>query len=303
MTGTGTQNDPYIVSTWEELVTACNSSGNYVVCEAGMVVDFNDIFPSGYLSTSPHYELLFNTLIGNGIIFKNLLCADTATTYYVPIKFNGTSLYDIHIRNFVVENSNITRVIDFNVTNVYDSTFEFAVYGQTYHSAIQQASDYKNYRNCSFFILCSGMSGLFTGSYVAKLHNCLIHYENEDSVHIISSSYYDRYYMNNCLLEGKPKMIINTTTHKVNYPSFVSTNNTNYISYSIINADVNIPNEYSEYELQIQYADSISLVNKDKVTGIASFGSVGIDRPVHFLTDEQMKNPTYISNLGFPIRA
>lgn len=48
MTGTGTQADPYIVTTWDEFLSVCNvSTSTYVEWNNGEV-DFNEINPSGF---------------------------------------------------------------------------------------------------------------------------------------------------------------------------------------------------------------------------------------------------------------
>ncbi len=47
MTGTGTQNDPYIVDTWPDFVTAIGTSGAYVKVADDTVWDMNSIAPEG----------------------------------------------------------------------------------------------------------------------------------------------------------------------------------------------------------------------------------------------------------------
>ena len=47
MTGTGTQADPYIVSTWEDFVTAIGTEQAYVEFPENTIIDMNDIIPEG----------------------------------------------------------------------------------------------------------------------------------------------------------------------------------------------------------------------------------------------------------------
>lgn len=47
MTGTGTQTDPYIVSTWEDFVTAIGTKQAYVEFPENTIIDMNDIIPEG----------------------------------------------------------------------------------------------------------------------------------------------------------------------------------------------------------------------------------------------------------------
>lgn len=47
MTGTGTQADPYIVSTWEDFVTAIGTEQAYVEFPENTIIDMNDVVPEG----------------------------------------------------------------------------------------------------------------------------------------------------------------------------------------------------------------------------------------------------------------
>lgn len=47
MTGTGTQADPYIVSTWEDFVTAIGTEQAYVEFPENTIIDMNDVIPEG----------------------------------------------------------------------------------------------------------------------------------------------------------------------------------------------------------------------------------------------------------------
>lgn len=47
MTGTGTQADPYIVSTWEDFVTAIGTEQAYVEFPENTIINMNDVVPEG----------------------------------------------------------------------------------------------------------------------------------------------------------------------------------------------------------------------------------------------------------------
>lgn len=86
MTGSGTQADPYIITTWEELIDASNRTTTDFCEWQGGDVDLNDIKPEGY-NTS---------VIINGIIdFKDATIKNLHTiTDNLPILFAfGTSGY------------------------------------------------------------------------------------------------------------------------------------------------------------------------------------------------------------------
>lgn len=68
MTGTGTQNDPYIVDTWPDFVTAIGTSGAYVRVADDTVWDMNSIAPEGITQS-----LQVNANVdGNGATINNL---------------------------------------------------------------------------------------------------------------------------------------------------------------------------------------------------------------------------------------
>lgn len=68
MTGTGTQNDPYIVDIWEDFVTAAGTSGAYVKVADDTVWDMNSIAPEGLTQS-----LQVNANVdGNGVKIVNL---------------------------------------------------------------------------------------------------------------------------------------------------------------------------------------------------------------------------------------
>jgi len=68
MTGTGTQNDPYIVDTWPDFVTAIGTSGAYVKVADDTVWDMNSIAPEGITQS-----LQVNANVdGNGVKIVNL---------------------------------------------------------------------------------------------------------------------------------------------------------------------------------------------------------------------------------------
>lgn len=66
MTGTGTQNDPYIVSTWPDFVTAVGTAGAYVEVAPETVWDMNEIAPLGAGTVSINCA----EINGNGAVIK-----------------------------------------------------------------------------------------------------------------------------------------------------------------------------------------------------------------------------------------
>lgn len=94
MTGTGTQNDPYIVDTWEDFVTAAGTSGAYVKVADDTVWDMNSIAPEGI----GRIYCTCAELDGNGAIIKNLHTTS-------DMLLNVTNVHDLTIENFYMNYS------------------------------------------------------------------------------------------------------------------------------------------------------------------------------------------------------
>lgn len=47
ISGTGTQADPYIVSTWEEIVSQCGIADVYVKCIPNLEINMNTLYRFG----------------------------------------------------------------------------------------------------------------------------------------------------------------------------------------------------------------------------------------------------------------
>lgn len=88
MTGSGTQADPYIITTWEELIDTTNRTTTDFCEWQGGDVDLNNIKPEGYTTS----------VVINGIIdFKDATIKNLhtiTTSFYIPIVFAfGTNGY------------------------------------------------------------------------------------------------------------------------------------------------------------------------------------------------------------------
>lgn len=75
MTGTGTQADPYIVSTWEDFVTAVNTTDAYVEFVENTVIDMNNVLPTG---VNTDITANCTQVDGKGSVIKNLYLTDNA---------------------------------------------------------------------------------------------------------------------------------------------------------------------------------------------------------------------------------
>lgn len=72
MTGTGTSADPFIPDNWDELITACGTSGAVISLPEGGEWDMNEQYPDGV----PTVSMNKSTINGNGFRIKNLRIKD-----------------------------------------------------------------------------------------------------------------------------------------------------------------------------------------------------------------------------------
>lgn len=72
MTGTGTKTDPFIPDTWDELITACRTSGAVISLPEGGEWDMNEQYPDN----TPSVSLNGCKINGNGFTIRNLRVRD-----------------------------------------------------------------------------------------------------------------------------------------------------------------------------------------------------------------------------------
>lgn len=145
MTGTGTQNDPYIVDIWEDFVTAAGTSGAYVKVADDTVWDMNSIAPEGITSLS----FYCTELDGNNAVIQNLYFNE-ASEYGVFYVYN--SVHDISFLDFLSkqDSSHYSHAL-INLSsgsNIQRVTFSGIVSG-TYNHYIFDGVRYERFKNCS----------------------------------------------------------------------------------------------------------------------------------------------------------
>lgn len=309
MTGSGTQSDPYIIQSWSEFKSAFTSDSKYwYKIKDNSVWDMNELEPSGdspSISINNYYSKYIN---GNGVVIKNLRLKSNPF-----FRLTHNSPDPIYISNFIIEN----------------------IYGQNNLVYLDQSSDAVNgtitFNDCI-------ITGFFTqpvfkywkGDYYnirrVYLNRCGVDIDIMGNTafqyrmpFIFTDSYCKLKYYNNIL----PKVLgdhngnyISTTMPKFNN-TFVDIDIMNrtsggvisfYISSDSTNSIYNIKTPTtSDSLLEIHDASGLVLLNSSfykancptKATGgvydWSAFPSI------KRLTDDQMKSPSYIRSIGFPI--
>lgn len=140
MIGTGTQADPYIVSTWEDFVTAIGTEQAYVEFPENTIIDMNDVIPEGintvinirciqfdakggeiknlFFTTGGRFLIQnsnWNTYIKN-LKLINMRADDTGFRFYsygemrncvISGSFGGEDMFDLSSNSFVLESCSV----------------------------------------------------------------------------------------------------------------------------------------------------------------------------------------------------
>jgi len=91
MTGSGTEQDPYVVSTWDEFVSVVEPGGNYINFAQGAVIDMNDVAPEGVNRT---IALNSPRIHGNNAVIKNFASYD-----HTPFNVVGAMIDSLNFEN------------------------------------------------------------------------------------------------------------------------------------------------------------------------------------------------------------
>lgn len=129
-TGTGSQDDPFIVSDWNTFVSLASTSGVYIKWEdvAEKLIDFNNINPFGYTST-----IVVNANVDfNNWVFRNLVF-DNKNSHM----FNGSgALQNGVFINLYVTSLSLSQVsmVNMVMTGKINTYSEFLFYGNRIRS-------------------------------------------------------------------------------------------------------------------------------------------------------------------------
>lgn len=273
MTGSGTQADPYIVSSWSEFTDVMGSSGSYIkFADGGGTIDFNEVQPSGF--TSPIVIYAFVDL--NGWVWKNARFTGQGRFEFHLYVRNG-SIVDIYAEDMVsyclyFYTSNVTQ--NMKISGVY--------YGQNANnSELFFLSSYGSYGKhtfnaCSFNVEVYGNNVGFTtysasdSSYNAVLQDCNMKVKIKGT----TSAYLGRVQLENTLISGS---IAAPTINRCG----------NACVYSILDMEIN-------QTVTSGTASSICLYNNEKATFSGISNMVGV-------SSTQLRNAEYLRSLGFPI--
>lgn len=265
MTGSGTEQDPYIVDNWDDFATATDSGATYVkwADRDNKVIDFNNIKPEGFDST-----VYFPANVDfNGWTLKNF----SSTSDYA-IKYKSSSGI---IQNLIFENTYITsQYIFYGTWELKKCQFSGRI--QRSGSAYPFSACGLNMCAVNFIINATGYvyflydSGFSSPKAWAKNSDIVLDISTKSTgVTIVKNG------LINCRISGKIQM-----------------GNTSYIWLGGSSSMSNVVN--IEASVKLRLFGGISVFNSD----IATTDSPNV---LIACTSEQLKNAEYLHSIGFPI--
>lgn len=264
MTGTGTENDPFVVDNWDDFMSIDTVEAVYVKWKdiENKVIDFNQIKPEGFTKT-----LTFPRYIDfNGWRLKNFHANQVA---YV---FSGTSSSKaIYIKNLIFENFYLLGTERL----FYYVNLENCIISGIFNSnSYCEITSFSNITNCSFNVkaVAKEKFSFLRGTDNKVKNSDVILDVSAKTVYIMNS---DRCNAYNCRFSGKIQSSSNAVFLMGDYGN-------------VYNLDSNDPLQYT--------GSGISVYNSD-FSGVTGSGSANL-KPC---TSEELKNPEFLYNLGFPI--
>lgn len=279
MTGTGTQADPYVPSTWAEFVTAIGTASAYVSVPEGTVWDMNDIAPEGISSA---ITVAANRVEGNGAEIRNLFFTGGG-------KFSctsGVTVTGIAFKNLLIESGSVLlEAMTSSTVTLRECVFAGKIadayfVGRNTFDVLWRMAMYR----CAINLEVSGGSCPFLSGNGSVPYHTLT-YCNIKTTGSGSSSYAQSIRLNNSLWTGD----LTNTTWVIGGDSGA----TSY--YSIF--DVNVPVSKG-LRVASTYTGNVveCLYNSDKVASGAT-----VDSPLIGCTTEQLHSASYLHSIGFPI--
>jgi len=275
ISGTGTKEDPYIVSTWEEIVSQCGIADVYVKCIPNLEINMNTLYRFGATSIT----LNCAEWDGNGVVIKN------GYWHNAPI-FTMTFA------------ANVTKVIkNVSFLNTYTDTNLFQMKGD-YMTLLHLI-------NITITGFHTGSDAMFRinknqGNVSTLLEGCSFNLNNPNGA--VGSSFYSDYHptFDNCFIkwngtnfDGNSHSCPELKSCRIDGKIGVSPNLT-YLYYASSNSIINASGAQISWTGN-NAGTSHVIYNSDLISSGSQQGGVT------GLTTEQLKDASTVAATGFPI--
>lgn len=264
MTGSGTVGDPFVVDNWQDFVSIDTVGEVYVKWKdiENKVIDFNDIKPEGFAEN----VILPRYIDFNGWLFKNFYANHESYAFYVK-----SLSYPSYIKNLIFENFYLLNTMRL----FYGINLENCIISGIFNSSsTANMATSSNITNCSFNIKATATRQfVFLNGNNSKVKNSDVILDAiAETINILSG---DKSSINNCRFSGKIQASKNSV--------FLLGGSGN-----VYNLDSSRPLYYT--------GEGISVYNSD-------FSEVDANSSANLkaCTADELKNPEFLYNLGFPI--
>lgn len=288
-TGTGTQNDPYVVDDWDSLIEKIADTEAYVTVADNVDIDLTKIYPEGLPTSQPILRIACKEFDGNDIILRNAYTLTSLGNSLICILSTCKACSGIQLVNFFV-NVGTSQLLYYESASAFSSaishcTFKGIMYANT--------NDHRLFNNIHRLYDCvinlkyintysiSGRSCyntvIFDSCWVRIDSNCKWRCSNGQQ------SFYNSYF------EGKLKAVANNDEILNIGRSLVS----------IINVTIDA-GEYTGCRIYSWSDSSTIIVNKDKLIGDVTLAQYGTVVPYTEVTNVQLKDLSYMEDI-FPV--
>lgn len=264
MTGTGTENDPFVVANWDDFLTIDTINTVYVKWQdiENKVIDFNEIKPDGFKE-----RMIFPRYIDfNGWTLKNFHASGFDYVFYAHSSSNL-----VNLKNLIFENFYLTDCIRL----FYYVNLENCIISGIFNSnSNMEIESFGNITNSSFNIkaVTPAQFTFFNGKNY-KIKNSDVRLDvSAKKINILNSENCNAY---NCRFSGK----IESSSGEITLKGDLG---------NIYNLEASDPLNYT--------GTGISVYNSDFAT-VTSSSNFNL-KPC---TSDELKDPEFLYNLGFPI--
>lgn len=297
MTGTGTENDPYIVSNWTDFVTAIGTNEAYVEFPKQLSLTTDTEIKKGKLYVDSNGDVVVNpTIAGLSTYYENTFKLDQNNYYpegltnYITFSchsFNGcggviANLYSLDTNVFrhvaYTVNDSIKNVVFKNVRNARAQSFisrNSTAYGAFSFSGVMLS--------VGIDVAVTTAVTLFDGRISLQKSAVNVLANNNGTVNINTSGSENTAY-NNIEIIGENASFVMHNSQNTMIKGKVHQLTANNCNYSV--ADL-------EADTITGSNNSAAIANSDKCSSITDFTSV---------TSAQMIDAAYLSSIGFPIQ-
>lgn len=269
VTGTGTIDDPYILSEWDEFVSKCAENNAYIKVADNTVWDMNLIHEEPFTETAITVNATY--IDGNGVTIRNLNVENC-----IFLVVNNRSLKNVYMYRFKFEDFYITRTKSSSCTLMFANAPQYfvvaesVVKGEFYSSySTSETLMYGSLYRCAMTIKCDGkwraypnMGGI---THIYDCCNIKIQSTNNDVMNF--ADVYNTYFSG-------------SFENGVKFTSCLK---------SVLNAEI-------QTSLEVSGTNKYTVINADKI-------AEGLTIPASLIscTDEEMHSAEALKVKGFPI--